>query len=229
MTIQTLHDLSGLLLSGLDLSGTAVFAISGALAAGRARQTLLTFAFFAIATGTGGSTVSDLLIGAPVVWVHDPAGIFICLVVALLTWVTPLAFWPSRAIDWFDALGVAAYGVVGAAKALSYGIPPLSAAIMGVFTACLGGVVRDILAGQPSIIVRPELYVTAVALAAGMYVVLVALGVAPAGYPSGGGCLGWRRPTSYVKIFDQLLSYDFDFLVPGHHSNPSIRATMSIL
>ncbi len=105
MIIQRLHDLSGLLLAGLDLAGTAVFAISGALAAARARQTLLTFSFFAIATGTGGSTVSELLIGAPVVWVHDPAGIFVCLVVALLTWVTPLAFWPSRAIDWFDALG----------------------------------------------------------------------------------------------------------------------------
>jgi uncharacterized membrane protein YeiH len=62
----------------------------------------------------------------------------------------------NSAIDWFDAVGIAAYGAVGAASALSHGIPPLSAAILGVFTACLGGVFRDVLAGKPSIIIRPE-------------------------------------------------------------------------
>jgi uncharacterized membrane protein YeiH len=59
--------------------------------------------------------------------------------VALVTWTTPLAWWPNSAIDWFDAVGIAAYGAAGAASALSHGISPLSAAILGVFTACLGG------------------------------------------------------------------------------------------
>jgi uncharacterized membrane protein YeiH len=173
------HELSTWLLPSLDIAGTAVFAISGALAAARARQTPLTVAFFAVVTGIGGNTLSELLMGAPVVWVHHPTNIVVCLVVALLAWITPLAWWPNRAIDWLDALGVAAYGAVGAAKALNYEIPPLSAAIMGIFTACLGGVFRDILAGEPSIILRPELYVTAAALAAGLYVVLAALGMEP--------------------------------------------------
>jgi uncharacterized membrane protein YeiH len=173
------HELSAWLLPSLDMAGTAVFAISGALAAARARQTPLTFAFFAVVTGIGGNTLSELLMGAPVVWVHHPSNIVVCLVVALLAWITPLAWWPNRAIDWFDAVGIAAYGSVGAAKALNYEIPPLSAAIMGIFTACLGGVFRDILAGEPSIILRPELYVTAAALAAGLYVVLAALGMEP--------------------------------------------------
>ena len=173
------HELSALLLASFDIAGTAVFATSGALAAARARQTPLTFAFFAVVTGIGGSTLSALLMGAPVAWVHLPANIVVCLIVALLAWSTPLAWWPNRAIDWFDAVGIAAYGAVGAGKALAYDIPPLSAAIMGVFTACFGGVFRDVLAGEPSIILRPELYVTAAALAAGLFVVLASFGMEP--------------------------------------------------
>jgi uncharacterized membrane protein YeiH len=93
---------------------------------------------------------------------------------------TPLAWWPNRAIDWFDAVGIAAYGAVGAASALTYDIPPLSAAIVGVFAACFGGVIRDVLAGEPSIILRPELYATAAALPAGVFVVLASFGMEPA-------------------------------------------------
>jgi uncharacterized membrane protein YeiH len=66
-TVEAFHNLS----SWLDLFGIAVFAASGALAAAKQRQTLVTFAFFALVTGVGGGTVRDLLIGAPVFWVHD--------------------------------------------------------------------------------------------------------------------------------------------------------------
>ena len=65
----------------------------------------------------------------------------------------------------------------GAAKSLGAGVPPVSAALMGVVTACVGGIIRDVLAGEPSILMRPELYVTAAALAAALYVGLVRLGV----------------------------------------------------
>ncbi|WP_264996299.1 trimeric intracellular cation channel family protein [Kozakia baliensis] len=165
-------------LPNLDLAGTAVFALSGALVAAKARQTLLTFAFFAAITGVGGGTVRDLLIGAPVFWMHATTPIAVCLIMALLVWFTPRIFWPDRAIDWFDGIGLAAYGVYGAAKALAYGIPWLPAAIMGVVTACMGGIFRDVLAGVPSIVIRPELYVTAAALAAGSYVLLTTCGAA---------------------------------------------------
>ena len=92
-------------------------------------------------------------------------------------WVTPRRFWHDKAIEWFDAVGLAAYAVYGAAKALSYGVPPLPAFVMGVVTACCGGIFRDVLAGEPSILLRPELYVTAAALAAGLFVGLTLLGV----------------------------------------------------
>jgi uncharacterized membrane protein YeiH len=161
----------------LDVVGTAVFALSGALAAARAKQTLVTFAFFALMTGVGGGTIRDLLIGAPVFWVQADWVPLTCLAMALLVWLTPREWWSDAALDWVDAVGLAAYAVFGAAKALSFGIGPLPAAMMGVITACAGGILRDVLAGQPSIILRPEIYVTAAALSAGLFVLLLVAGL----------------------------------------------------
>jgi uncharacterized membrane protein YeiH len=161
----------------LDLAGLAVFAASGALAAARARLTLITFAFFALVTGIGGGAVRDLLIGAPVFWVHDSRAAGVCLAMAGLIWITPERWWRGSALDWFDAVGLAAYAVYGAAKALRYGIPPVPAAVTGVIAACVGGVIRDVLANEPSILIRPELYVTAAALASSLHVSLVLAGV----------------------------------------------------
>jgi len=120
----------------------------------------------------------DMLIGAPVFWMRDPAPLVICLAVALAVWLVPLRWWPVRALDWFDAAGLSAYAVYGAGKALSYGISPLPAAVMGIVTACMGGVIRDVVAGVPSIMLRNELYVTAALVAAGLFVGLGALGMA---------------------------------------------------
>jgi|UniRef100_UPI0035CC5070 uncharacterized membrane protein YeiH len=170
----------GSALPWLDLFGIAVFAITGALAAAARGQTFVTAAFFALVTGVGGGSVRDLLIGAPVFWVHDPLVAGVCLAVALLVWVTPQLWWQGAALAWLDAVGLAAYAVFGAAKALAFGIPPVPAAVMGVVTACVGGIIRDVLAGEPSILMRPELYVTAAALAAGLHVGLVAGGLSPA-------------------------------------------------
>jgi uncharacterized membrane protein YeiH len=160
-----------------DIAGIAVFAASGALAAAQRGQTLVTLTFFALITGVGGGTMRDLLIGAPVFWVHDPRVAIVCLVVALIIWITPERWWRGAALDWFDAVGLAAYAVYGAAKALGYGVPPVPAVLMGVMTASVGGIIRDVLAGEPSILMRPELYVTAAALSAALYVGLAALGV----------------------------------------------------
>ena len=164
-------------LGWLDLFGIAVFAVSGALVAARNGQTLVTFAFFALVTGVGGGTVRDLLIGAPVFWVQDSRVPILCLAIALLVWVTPVRIWKPGAVDWFDAVGLAAYSVFGAAKALQLGIDPVPAAIMGIITACVGGVIRDLIAGEPSIIVRPEIYVTAGALSAFAFVGLAQTGM----------------------------------------------------
>lgn len=164
------------LIAWLDLFGIAVFAASGALAAARRQQTLVTFSFFALVTGVGGGTVRDLLIGAPVFWVQDWRFAATCLVTAGLVWITPSRIWKDRALDWFDAVGLAVYAVFGAWKALSLGVPPLPAVMMGVITACVGGIIRDVLAGEPSILLRPEIYVTAAALASALFVMLLVAG-----------------------------------------------------
>ena len=165
------------ILSALDLLGTAVFALTGALLAARLRQTLVTMSFFALITGVGGGSVRDLLIGAPVFWVRDPWVAPVCLGVALVAWFTPHRWWEGKLLDWFDAAGLAAYTVLGTAKALAYGLAPVPAILMGVITGCVGGIIRDVLAGRPSILMRPELYVTAAALASALCALGTELGL----------------------------------------------------
>lgn len=157
-------------LDALDLVGIAMFALSGAVIAAKQRQTFVTMAFFALVTGVGGGTVRDLLIEAPVFWVRDPWVALVCLSTALLAWFTPVRLWDGKLFDYADGAGLAAYAVLGSAKALAYGIPPVPAALMGVITGCVGGIIRDVVAGRPSIIMQPELYVTAGALSSSLCV-----------------------------------------------------------
>jgi uncharacterized membrane protein YeiH len=191
----------------LDLAGLAVFAASGALAAAKRGQTFVTLAFFALITGVGGGTVRDLLIGAPVFWVRDARAAAACLTVAALIWVTPERWWREQALDWFDAVGLAAYAVFGAGKALSYGVPPVPAVVMGVVTACVGGIIRDVLAGEPSILMRPELYVTAAALAAGLYVLLERVGAVPEVAAVAGAAAGFLLRAAAIRWGLKLPAY----------------------
>jgi uncharacterized membrane protein YeiH len=189
----------------IDYFGIAVFAVSGALLAAQKKQTLVSFIFFAVVTGVGGGTIRDLLIGAPVFWVNTNWTLLICIFAALGVWLTSQEKWSGRALVWFDAAGLAAYATYGAAKSLSFGIAPVPAFAMGVMTACAGGIIRDLLAGEPSILMKPELYVTAAALSSGLFVALVLLGVpgviaaliaAIAGFVLRGAAIykGWSLP-----------------------------------
>ncbi len=150
----------------LDLLGVGIFALSGALLAAKERQTFVTMAFFALITGVGGGTVRDVLIGAPVFWIADAWVAAICFLTAILAWFTPTRWWEGKLLDFADGAGLTAYAVLGAAKSMSYGVPPVPSILMGIVTGCIGGVIRDVVAGRPSILMRPELYVTAAALSA---------------------------------------------------------------
>lgn len=185
----------------LDLTGIAIFALSGALLAARLRQTFVTLAFFALVTGVGGGSVRDLLIDAPVFWVRDPWVAPVILLTALVAWFTPGRWWKGKVLDWADAIGLAVYSTLGTAKALSYGVEAVPAVLMGIVTGCVGGIIRDVLAGQPSILMRPELYVTAAALSAGLCaagtlaglpLALVWGGAAVAGFALRGAALVWN-------------------------------------
>ena len=165
------------LLQALNVAGLAVFAASGALAAARKRLDFVGACFFALITATGGGSLRDVLIGAPVFWMQDAMPVILCLLVAIAAWAIPLRWWPERALEWLDAAGLAAYAVYGAGKALRYGVSPVPAVAAGVITACVGGIIRDITAGTPSILMRHELYVTAALAAAALFVALLWAGV----------------------------------------------------
>ncbi len=159
------------ILDWLDIVGIAIFALSGAVVAARERQTFVTMGFFALVTGVGGGTVRDLLIGAPVFWISDGWVAAVCLTCALIAWFTPVRWWEGKLFDLADGVGLAAYAVLGSAKAMAYGVPPVPAALMGIITGCVGGIIRDVVAGRPSIIMQPELYVTAAALTSALTIV----------------------------------------------------------
>src|ERR1700743_1066915 len=164
-------------LQTLDYLGVAVFAVTGALAAARSRHDVITFAAFAILTGIGGGTLRDVLIGVPVFWVHASGYIYVCLAAAAAGWLVGERPWRGRALLWFDAVGLGAYAVLGAAKAMKAGVPPPVAVVMGVLTATFGGILRDLFAGEPSALLRRGIYITAAVLAATVFVAASSLGL----------------------------------------------------
>ena len=198
-------DALGSTLTVLDYAAVAVFGASGALAAARAKHDIITFGFFAAITGVGGGTLRDLLIDAPVFWVARPEYVLVCLVAAVGVWIFGWGQGRERTLLWLDAVGMAAYAVVGALKATSLGVPPFSAIVMGVLTSTFGGVIRDVLAHQPSILLRRELYVTPALIGAVVFVGLDAFAVptmvaglmgfiAAFTVRAGAILLGWQMP-----------------------------------
>jgi uncharacterized membrane protein YeiH len=185
----------------VEIVATALFALTGALLAARLKQTFVTASFFALVTGVGGGTVRDALLNVPAFWLRDPWIAPAILATALVAWFTPHRWWEGKLLEWADAAGLAMFTVIGTAKALSLGVAPVPAAILGIVTGCAGGIIRDVVAGVPSIIMRPEIYVTAGALSAGLTVTLYALGVgealtwsiaALAGFALRGAALTWN-------------------------------------
>lgn len=185
----------------LDLAGVAVFALTGALLAARLKQTFVTVCFFALVTGVGGGTIRDVLIGAPAFWLRDPWVAPVILLTALIAWFTPRKWWEGQLLEWADAAGLAAFSVLGCAKALAFGVAPIPAVILGVLTGCAGGIIRDVVAGEPSIMMRPDLYVTAATLSAALTAIFFYFGMmdgwnwiiaACAGFALRGAAMIWK-------------------------------------
>ena len=160
----------------LAFAGTFAFAVSGALLAARHRLDIIGFLFVANMTGVGGGTVRDLLLGAPVFWVQDATYIAVCSAAAVLTYAAAsLLDRASQALLWADAVGIALFAVLGAQKALLAGVGPGVAVVMGIFTACFGGVIRDVMLNETPIIMSREIYITATLAGALCYVLLAGL------------------------------------------------------
>lgn len=175
-----------MLLHLIDLMGVAVFAVSGALAAGRKQLDLLGVIVIATVTAIGGGTTRDLLLDRhPVFWVADPTYLVVIAAAALLTvvyvrWRPP----PRDALAVADAFGLAFFVISGAGIARQLELPAISVVVMGVLTGVAGGVIRDILTAEiPLILRRGELYATAAITGVGVFLALIAFG-APAPVPS---------------------------------------------
>lgn len=153
----------------LDLFGTAVFAVSGALAAGRRRMDLFGALVIAAVTAVGGGTVRDLILDRhPVFWIQDLRYLGVIAGAGGLTFVCTSFFRPpSQALEVADALGLAVFTVVGARVALGVGAPSVVVVIMSATTATVGGMVRDVLCDETPLILRKQIYATA-ALAGGI-------------------------------------------------------------
>ncbi len=153
----------------LDLFGTAVFAVSGALAAGRRRMDLFGALVIAAVTAIGGGTVRDLILDRhPVFWIQDLRYLAVIAGAGGLTFAYISVFRPPRqSLEVADAFGLAVFSVVGARVALGVGAPPVVVVIMSAVTATVGGMVRDVLCGETPLILREEIYATA-ALAGGI-------------------------------------------------------------
>ncbi len=163
----------------LDYAGVAVFAATGALAASRIRLDIVGFIFLASITGIGGGTLRDLLLGKlPVFWIKQPLFIGVCVLVAILVFFTAhLVEFRYRLLLWLDAMGMAAYCVMGAMIGLEYGISPYAAIVTGISTATFGGIFRDVISGEKSVLLSDEIYITAALLGAASFTFLITMGI----------------------------------------------------
>ena len=158
----------------LDYAGVAVFAATGALAASRKQIDIIGFIFLGIVTGVGGGTLRDIILGAtPVFWVVQPGYLIVATATAVIVYFTAHLVWSRYLwLLWLDTIGLSAYCVIGAAKGLALGVPAPIAVVTGVMTATFGGILRDIVTGEPSVLMRREIYVTAALIGASCYTIL---------------------------------------------------------
>ncbi len=164
----------------LDLVGVAVFAVSGALAAGRKSLDLLGVIVLAAVTAVGGGTIRDLLLDRhPIFWLAEPAWLLVIIGSALATvvWARRRPM-PEMALQVADALGLALFSVAGAQIAMDRGLPLVSCVLLGTVTGAAGGLVRDILSAEVPLVLRKgNLYASAAIAGTLLYALLARAGV----------------------------------------------------
>lgn len=174
----------------LDLVGIFVFALSGGLVGVRARLDAFGVVVLAWVTGLGGGMLRDVFLGdVPPVGLSDPLYVLTALAAGLLTFALHARYLEvararprlrlrriGYAVRYLDAVGLATFAVVGAAKAVDHGAPPLACILIGGIAAVGGGVIRDVLGGQVPEVLRREVYAVAALLGAAVVVLADELG-----------------------------------------------------
>ncbi len=157
----------------LDLMGTVVFAMTGLLAASRKQLDLFGAVVIAMVTAIGGGTLRDLILDVPVFWLHQPHYIYLVVVTALMMFVY-VRFYvvPMRLLLVLDALGLAAFTIIGVQKAYALGLDDAIVIMTGIMTGVVGGMIRDVLVGEVPLILRKEIYATASFVGASLWLLM---------------------------------------------------------
>lgn len=162
----------------LELFGTAFFAVSGALVANeKSKADWFGVTFIGFITSIGGGSLRDMLLGSyPLAWVRDVNLIYVIIAAIVVTSIFFNTLVKLRKTFFiFDTLGIAMFTILGTEKALQFHVNPVIAAIMGMFSAIMGGVMRDVLTNEIPIIFRKEIYATACLAGAICYILLNSL------------------------------------------------------
>ncbi|EPM7948284.1 TRIC cation channel family protein [Vibrio parahaemolyticus] len=171
--------MDSMLLYMIDLFGTAIFAVSGVLLAGRLKMDPFGVIVLGSVTAIGGGTIRDMALGAtPVFWITDTTYLWVIFITCLLTMI--LVRRPKRLAWWVlpvcDAIGLAVFVGIGVEKALAYNASGMVAVIMGVITGCGGGIIRDVLAREVPMVLRSEVYATACIIGGIFHTIAVSMG-----------------------------------------------------
>ena len=164
----------------IDLLGTLVFAISGSLAASDKNMYRDIFAvtFIGFVTAVGGGSLRDLILDTRPAWVAD-GNYLLAITVGVMGSIFFRYYFLKfrRTLFIFDTLGIALYTVVGVQKSLQFGVSPAAAIVLGMFSAVMGGVLRDTLINEIPLIFRKEIYATACLSGAALFIILKFFGV----------------------------------------------------
>jgi len=158
----------------LDIIGTFAFAVSGALIASKKKFDLFGVVIIAFVTAVGGGMMRDVLINYhPINWIGDLNYIWTILVAVIFTFLFKSKIAPlSKTLFLFDTIGIAVFTMLGTEKGLNFGLHPFIAAVMGVVSAVMGGVLRDVLTQQVPLIFKKEIYALACFIGAFVFLIL---------------------------------------------------------
>jgi uncharacterized membrane protein YeiH len=165
---------------GMNYLGDVVFAVSGALTAGRHKMDIVGYVLIGTITGIGGGTLRDLLLGRKVWWISNPDELILCVVASIIAFFFIKLKNNHRSVVWLDAIGLGAFAVVGCHIALIFGAPFVVAVFMGMLTATGGGVIRDVLTNtKPMILSAGQLYATAALGGSFVYALMITQQASP--------------------------------------------------
>jgi len=145
----------------IGLGAMVAFSVSGALAAAEKKLDIVNFVILGTVTATGGGTLRDVMLDAPVFWIVEPVYLQVSILAACFT------YWFGRhiksyvmAIVWVDAAGISLFCVMATAKSLMLGATPIVSITMGMITACFGGILRDVILNREPVMFDPQMYAT---------------------------------------------------------------------